>query len=71
MTAMLPPMLLFSFYHHAVHGYAFFPSLPFCLHAAASCLSCRNYLIASYGLSLVCTCMHVCTYVNLPTIYMA
>ena len=30
---------------------------------------CRNYLIALYGLSLVCTCMHVCTYVNLPTIY--
>ena len=34
-------------------------------------LGCWNYLIASYGLTLVCTCIYICTYVNVYTIYMA
>ena len=29
---------------------------------------CWNYLIVSYGLTLVCTCIHICMYVNVCTI---
>ena len=35
------------------------------------CKSCWNYLIALYGPTLVCTCIHIYMYVNICTIYMA
>ena len=72
MTATLPPMLLFSFHHHAsctptfihpcaVHGYVFFPSLPFYhCHAVASCFSSISWLCLMHAPNICCHIPSLC-----------